>query len=185
MTMHIQLETCEVRSFRRGDAKSLAVHANNRRVWLNLRDTFPHPYTLGDAREFIAYALREDPETHFALAVEKKAVGAIGFKLLGDVERVSAEVGFWLGEDFWGRGIAVDALKAMTRHAFAAYGVTRVFAASFEWNAQSQRVLEKAGYVLEGRMRRSAIKDGKVIDQLLYAHLAPAPNESRNGGSHG
>ncbi len=171
--MRIQLETCEVRSFRRGDAKSLAVHANNRSVWLNLRDAFPHPYTVRDAREFIAYALSCDPETHFAIVVDEKAVGAIGFKRLDDVERVSVEVGLWLGEAFWGKGIAVDALKAMTRYAFDTYRVTRVFAASFEWNARSQRVLEKAGYAFEGRMRRSAVKDGRVIDQLLYAFLAP------------
>lgn len=171
--MHIQLESCDVRSFRPADARSLAVHANNRSVWLNLRDTFPHPYTDRDAREFIAFTLRQDPETHFAIAVEGQAAGAIGFRLHDDVERVSTEVGYWLGEAFWGRGIVTEALKAMTRYAFDTYGVTRVYAVPFEWNAPSQRVLEKAGYVFEGRMRRSAIKDGKIIDQLLYAYLAP------------
>jgi len=86
---------------------------------------------------------------------------------------VSTEVGYWLGEAFWGRGIVTEALKATTRYAFDTYGVTRVYAVPFEWNVPSQRVLEKAGYAFEGRMRRSAIKDGKIIDQLLYAYLAP------------
>ena len=171
--MNIHLETCEVRSLRPKDANSLAFHANNRKIWLNLRDTFPHPYTARDAMEFIAYSLSTDPETHFALAVKGEAVGAIGFRLQEGVERVSAEVGYWLGEAFWGRGIVTDALKAVTRHAFETYGVVRVFAVPFEWNVPSQRVLEKAGYVFEGRMRRSAIKDGRIIDQLMYAYLAP------------
>jgi ribosomal-protein-alanine N-acetyltransferase len=171
--MIIRLEKCEVRSFRRSDAGSIASHANNRKVWINLRDAFPHPYTLEDAHKFIEFTLSRTPESHFAIVVEGEVVGGIGFKLHEDVERVSAEVGYWLGEAYWGRGIATDALKAMTRYAIDTYGLARVYALPFEWNAPSMRVLEKAGYVLEGRMRRSAVKDGKIIDQLLYAYLAP------------
>ncbi len=104
----------------------------------------------------------------------ERAVGAIGFKLLPDVERVSAEIGYWLGEAFWGKGIVTEALAAMTPWALKTYGLSRVFAVPFEWNTASMRVLEKAGYAFEGRMRRSAIKDGKIVDQLLYAHVIPA-----------
>ena len=86
-----------------------------------------------------------------------------------DVERTSAEIGYWLGEGVWGRGIASAAVRAVSEHAFAAYGLTRLFAVPYARNAASARVLEKAGYVLEGRLRRSAIKDGVVLDQLLYA----------------
>ena len=96
-----------------------------------------------------------------------------------DVERVSAEIGYWLGEPFWGRGIATEALDAMTRYAIETHALTRMYALPFAWNAASCRVLEKAGYVLEGRLRRSAIKDGVVIDQLQYAFIAPEHDRPR------
>jgi ribosomal-protein-alanine N-acetyltransferase len=172
--MRIDLDKCQVRSFRANDASSIALHANNRKVWINLRDTFPHPYSIKDAWAFIAFAQAQEPETEFAIAVEGHAVGAIGFKPLTDVERVSAEVGYWLGEAFWGKGIVTEAVAAMTPWAIETYGLSRLFAVPFEWNNASIRVLEKAGYVYEGRMRRSAIKDGKIVDQLLYAHVVPA-----------
>ena len=117
------------------------------------------------------------PETAFAIVVEGEAVGGIGFMLQHDVDRASAEIGYWLGEPFWGRGIATDALVAMTRHATEAHGLTRVFAVPFAHNTASCRVLEKAGYVLEGRLRRSAIKDGRILDQLQYAFITPELEE--------
>jgi RimJ/RimL family protein N-acetyltransferase len=169
--VELTLDRCRIRSWRESDAPSLALHANNRRVWINLRDRFPHPYTLDDARTFIRAARAHTPETFFAIAVEGTAGGGIGFTLHEDVERVSAEIGYWLGEACWGRGIMTEALAAVTAHAVAAHSLTRVFAVPYEWNAASFRVLEKVGYVLEGRMRRSAIKDGRVIDQLLYAYV--------------
>src|SRR5204863_9899160 len=98
-----------------------------------------------------------------------EAIGGVGFVLRPDVERVSAEIGYWLGEPFWGRGIATDALSAVTAYAIEQHQLTRVFAVPFAWNAASCRVLEKAGYVLEARLRRSAIKDGRMTDQLQYA----------------
>ncbi len=168
--VNLSLANCQVRSWRETDAESLASHANNRRVWINLRDRFPHPYTLADAHAFIQAALTSTPETRFAIAVEAAAVGGIGFTLHDDVERVSAEIGYWLGEAYWGRGIMTEALAAVTTHAIRAHNLTRVFAVPYEWNAASFRVLEKVGYVCEGRMSRSAIKDGHVIDQLLYAY---------------
>ena len=107
----------------------------------------------------------------FAITVCDVAVGGIGAELRDDVERCSAEVGYWLGEPYWGRGIATRTLAAFTRFAFTAYDLERLYAAPFASNPASCRVLQKAGYRLEGRMRRSAIKDGKVQDQLLYAIL--------------
>jgi RimJ/RimL family protein N-acetyltransferase len=172
--MRIILEKCQVRSLRPSDAASIALHANNRKIWINLRDSFPHPYSIEDAHDFIAFALAEKPETAFAIAVDGAAVGAIGFRVLPDVERVAAEVGYWLGEPFWGKGIVAEALAAMTPWAVKTYGLTRLFAVPFEWNTASMRVLEKAGYAFEGRMRRSAIKDGTIVDQFLYAHVVPA-----------
>ncbi len=169
--MLIQLRSCAVRSYRRSDAPVMAPYANHREVWQNLRDAFPHPYSVADAEAFIARALSDDPETMFAIAVEDRAVGGIGFSLHPDVERVSAEIGYWLGEPYWGRGIATEALAAVTAFAVRTHHLTRVYAVPYEWNLTSCRVLEKAGYVREARMRRSAIKDGRVIDQFLYAYV--------------
>ena len=176
--MQLILKTCEVRSWRTSDVESLVRHANNRKIWLNLRDAFPHPYTNRDARDFIRMARQRTPETTFAMAVQDEAVGSIGFVLHPDVERVSAEIGYWLAEPFWGRGITTEALVAITRYALDAHRLTRIYAVPFAWNAASCRVLEKAGYVLEARLRRSAIKDGTITDQMQYAFIPSPPTGS-------
>jgi RimJ/RimL family protein N-acetyltransferase len=169
--MHLSLKTCAVRSWSTGDVVSLAAYANNRRIWMNLRDAFPHPYTEQHAREFIRAVRVRQPETTFAIDVGGVAVGSIGYVLHADVERVSAEIGYWIAEPFWGKGITTDALAAVTAHAVATHGLTRIYAVPFAWNTASCRVLEKAGYVLEARLRRSAIKDGKITDQFQYAFV--------------
>jgi len=168
--MVIELRTCTVRSWKAIDAKSIVRHANNRKVWINLRDRFPHPYTERDAREFLDTVYKSREDTFFAIEAQGAAIGGIGFMLQQDVERVSAEIGYWLGEAYWGRGIATEALGAVTRHAIKHHQLTRLFALPFAYNIASCRVLEKCGYVLEGRLRRSAIKDGIIVDQLQYAY---------------
>jgi len=168
--MNIDLGAWQVRSWRLDDEVALARHANNRKIWRNLRDGFPHPYTREDARRFIAYALSQNPETVFCIATaEGEAIGGIGFRLHEDVERISAEIGYWLAEDYWGRGITTAALRAITDYAMRKHDLRRVYAVPFAWNEASFRVLEKAGFVCEGRMCCSALKEGQVIDQLLYA----------------
>lgn len=167
----LALSTCSVRTWRAADAESLQAHADNRKIWVNLRDRFPHPYTLDDAHAFIRMALGMKPRTFFAIEVDGHAVGGIGFMLHDDVERVSAEIGYWLGERYWNRGITTEALAAVTALAIERHGLTRVYALPFEYNAASCRVLEKCGYVLEARLRRSAIKDGRVVDQFQYAYV--------------
>ena len=169
------LTSCVVRSWKVADAEPLARYADNRKIWLNLRDAFPHPYTLNDAREFIKSTRNRSPETTFAIAVGGEAVGSVGFVLRHDVERVSAEIGYWLAEPFWGRGIAMEALRAVTEYVVATHALTRIYALPFAGNAASCRVLEKAGYTLEARLRRSAIKNGVVTDQFQYAFIVPAP----------
>jgi ribosomal-protein-alanine N-acetyltransferase len=171
--MNLTLRSCSVRSWQASDLSSLVTHANNRSVWINLRDRFPHPYTRRDGRGFIKLSRQMKPESFFAIAVDGAAVGGIGFVPQHDVDRVSTEVGYWLGESFWGRGIATDALMGLTCYAMETHGFTRLFAVPFAHNTASCRVLEKAGYVLEARLRRSAIKDGQVVDQLQYAFIAP------------
>jgi ribosomal-protein-alanine N-acetyltransferase len=169
--MLLELSSCRVRSWAADDVVSLIEQANNRRIWENLRDRFPYPYTRSDAVAFIRRVRSSLPETSFAIEVDNAAVGGIGFMLQHDVERVSAEIGYWLGESYWGRGICTEAVRAVTAYAIEHHSLTRVFAVPFAHNAGSQRVLEKAGYVREGRMRRSAIKDGRICDQLLYGFV--------------
>jgi RimJ/RimL family protein N-acetyltransferase len=169
--MRLSLGVCDVRSWRPGDATALVAHANNRKVWLNLRDRFPHPYTARDARSFLKSVIGARVETSFAIEVDGAAVGGIGFHVQSDVERIGAEIGYWLGEAYWGRGIATAAVRAVTEHALATPGLWRVFALPFADNRASARVLEKAGFTVEGRLRSSAIKDGRILDQLLYARI--------------
>jgi RimJ/RimL family protein N-acetyltransferase len=171
--MRLPLGVCDVRSWRRGDAAAIVQHANNRNVWVNLRDGFPHPYTPRDARAFLASVIGVRPETSFAIDVGGAVVGGIGFRIQTDVERVGAELGYWVGEAYWGRGIATAAVRAVTEHAMATHGLLRMFALPFAPNRASARVLEKAGFALEGVMRSSAVKDGRVLDQLLYARIRP------------
>ena len=169
--MELQLSHCTIRSYLASDAESLAKYANNRKIWQNLRDGFPHPYSIDNAREFIHKATRMKPETMFAICVSHEAAVGIGFTLHTDVERISAEIGYWLGEPFWGRGIMTEALEAVTRYAIREHQLTRVYAVPYDTNKASFRVLEKAGFKLEGRMKKSALKDGKILDQLLYAYV--------------
>jgi RimJ/RimL family protein N-acetyltransferase len=172
--MRLTLTRSEVRSWRTGDLDSLVAHANNRDIWINLRDRFPYPYTRRDGQKFIKAARAMRPETFFAIVVDGEAAGGIGFVLQSDVDRVSAEIGYWLGAAYWGRGIVTEALGAVTRYAIDHYGLTRVFAMPFAYNTASTRVLEKAGYTLEARLRRSAIKGGMIVDQFLYAFISEA-----------
>src|SRR2546428_5820366 len=109
--MLLNLATCDVRSWQTSDVESLVAHANNRKIWHNLRDAFPHPCTRHDARDFIRAVRQREPETTFAIALNGAAVGSIGFVMHGDVERVSAEIGYWLGEPLWGRGLITDAVE--------------------------------------------------------------------------
>ncbi len=169
MRTFIECGPCTVRSWRSGDEASLPHHANNRKVWINLRDRFPHPYTPEDAAAYIQHVLSRDPETSFAIDVKGEAVGGVSLMRHTDVERFSAEIGYWLGEDHWGRGIATAAIRGVTRHALELLDMDRVFAVPFAPNAASIRALEKAGYVREGVMRRSAVKDGRVLDQVMYS----------------
>jgi RimJ/RimL family protein N-acetyltransferase len=173
-----------IREWRRDDASALARLANDRQVWLGLRDLFPHPYSLDDAHGFIALATGMTPPSLFAIDADGALAGGIGYILRTDVERIGAEVGYWLGREFWGRGIGTAALRLLTVHAFAVRPeLRRLFAVPFASNVASARVLEKAGYLREGIMRQSVIKDGRVLDQFIYgivrsdldAPRAPAP----------
>ena len=167
--MQIEFGEWQIRSLQPGDAPALAKYANNRAVWRNLRDRFPHPYSLQHAEVWIDLVAAQTPETNFAIASAAEAIGGIGLELRRDVHRRSANVGYWLGEPYWGRGIATGALRAFTDFAFAKFDLARIDAHVYEWNPASARVLEKAGFEYEGCLRKSVTKDGQTIDQWLYA----------------
>ncbi len=150
------------------DAESLAKYANNRKVWRNLLDAFPHPYTRADALAWIGDHQQDDPPTEFAIASAEEAIGAVGFRIGKDVGRRSAMVGYWLGEPYWGKGIATSAVRALVDYAFKTFDLVRLEAVVFEWNPASMRVLEKTGFTLESRMRKSVTKDGQTIDSFKY-----------------
>lgn len=157
-----------IRPYDSGDVTALVKYANDYRVWKNLRDRFPHPYTRAHAIDWVRHARLQDPAQDFAIAAGIELIGGIGVHIQDDVHRRSAEIGYWLGEPFWGHGIATRAVDAMTDYAFAHYPIVRIYANVFEGNPASARVLEKAGYELEGRLRKSVYKDGKLLDQLVY-----------------
>lgn len=160
---------CVVRSYRADDAVSLAKHGNNRRIWENLRDRFPHPFTEAHGAAYIAHVLQDPDAASFAIDVGDAAVGGISLHVGTDIERIGAEIGYWLGEEFWGRGITTAAIRLVTEFAFHERRLVRVFAVPFTTNIGSIRALEKAGYQREGILRRSALKDGTVRDQCLCA----------------
>lgn len=171
--MRIDLGEFHIREYRDGDAMALVRYANNRTIWRNLRDRFPHPYTHRDAFRWLHHVSLQFPAHDFAIASEEELIGAIGLQPQEDVHRRSAEIGYWLAEPFWGRGIATRAVRAMTEYAFAQTTFVRLYAMVFAWNPASARVLEKAGYELEGRLRKSVLKDNELIDQLVYSILRP------------
>ena len=171
--MRLEIGDFNVRDFGAGDAPAIARYANNRKIWENLRDGFPHPYTMRDAEDFVERVASEEPRNIFAIASETEAIGAIGLMPGKDVHRFSTEMGYWLAEPFWGRGITTQAIKAVTEYVFAERGLHRVYAEPYAHNRASCRALEKAGFVLEGIMRANVVKDGRILDQFLYARVNP------------
>jgi ribosomal-protein-alanine N-acetyltransferase len=167
--MEISMPPWKIRSWSLADRPALVKYANNRNIWRNLRDNFPHPYTQPDADQYLHSVLNQNPESHFAIASAQEAIGAIGLMLQSGVSAKSAEIGYWLGEPFWGQGIATAALRAMVEFGFIHFDIVRIYAEVFEWNPASMRVLEKAGFRCEGRLRKSVFKDGHLIDKVIYA----------------
>jgi RimJ/RimL family protein N-acetyltransferase len=164
---------CRVRPWQKSDGDSLVQHANNFNVARQLRDRFPHPYTSADAKVFLKHATKAEDPSNLAIEVDGAAAGGVGYVPGHDVERYSAEIGYWLGEAFWGRGITSEAVALVTAHAFDELNYLRLFALPFADNAASARVLEKAGYVREAVLRSSSVKFGEPKDQLLYVRLNP------------
>ena len=143
------LERCKVRPWRLDDAPSLAKHANNRRIWLGLRDLFPHPYTVDDAKQFLQRATSAQPTTDFCIEIDGSAAGGIGIRIGEDVHRHTAELGYWLSEKFWGQGATSEAVTTFHRLLFREFSAPPHLRRAYANNPASLRVLEKAGFVLE------------------------------------
>lgn len=163
----------QLRPWRDTDADSLMRYANNSAIARNLRDVFPHPYTLDDARQYLRLCREADNSRELCYAVETagEAVGSVGVFLKTDVNRKCAELGYWLGEPFWGKGVGTEAVRRICSEAFRKFDIERIYAEPFARNTGSRRVLEKAGFTLEGVMRNSVYKNGVVEDACLYALL--------------
>lgn len=169
--MELELAECTIRAWRPDDAAALARAMNNRRIWLMLRDAIPHPYTLADAESYLRKVAADPASQSFCIEVEGEVAGGIGLKPQEDVCRHTAELGYWLAEPFWNRGIMSAAVRGFVADRFRALPLHRIFAKVFSNNPASARVLEKAGFQCEGRLRHDVVKDGQILDSLVYAKL--------------
>ncbi len=163
-----------LRPWRREDTANVAQYANNDKIAQNLRDVFPYPYTLADAQGFVSSCVEADETCQLfrAIEVDGRAVGSISLCLGSDVYRMTAELGYWLAEEYWGRGIMTEAVRRICREGYDRWeNLLRIYAEPFAHNAGSRRVLEKAGFTLEGVMRKSVLKRRKVCDSCMYALL--------------
>ncbi len=170
--MKIELiDRFQIRPFESRDIDSIVKYADNPRIAMQLEDRFPSPYQREDAERWLRHLAEQDPLTHFAIAAPSETIGGIGLNLRDDVYFRTAEIGYWLGEPFWSRGLVTRAVKALSRWAFQNFDLARLQARVFESNPASCRVLEKAGFTCEGRLEKSVTKQGKTMDQHIYALL--------------
>ncbi len=165
------MESKLLRAWRESDAADLVHAINNKKVIDNLRDGIPYPYTLKDAETFILSRLSADKTAMFAWAItqEDRVIGSIGIFRNSNIHRLTAEMGYYLGEDYWGRGIATKAVREAVGYVFEHTDILRIYAEPFANNIASCRVLEKAGFAFEGILRKNAIKNGEILDMRLYS----------------
>ena len=169
--MQIKSGNVILRSWKTTDAEDLVRIANNRKIFNNLRDGFPHPYTLQNAEEFITHAQQAIDEKLFAITAENKLVGSCGIMFKKDVYRKNAEIGYFLGESYWGKGYITDVIKGLRDFIFTQYDIIRVYAEPFADNYASRKALEKAGFILEATFERNVIKNNLIKDTCIYRCL--------------
>ncbi|SHO61960.1 GNAT family N-acetyltransferase [Algoriphagus zhangzhouensis] len=145
--------------------------ANNPKIAMNLRDSFPQPYTIHDARHWIEHNQKFNPPHNFAIEFEGKLAGSIGCDRGKDELRTNMELGFWVGEQFWGKGIATEAVKLFTQHLLDRFDIQRIYAQVYDFNVESMNVLEKAGYIPEAILKKAFIKRGVVGDIFQYVKI--------------
>ncbi len=163
----------ELRKWKKDDVFDVAYFANNRKISCKLKDAFPYPYTLSDAEKYITKCLSSDENKMYcrAIVVNGRVAGSIGIYFGTDILSRTCEIGFWLAENYWNHGIMSEALKQITNDIFSNFDVVRISARPFSNNIGSRKALEKAGFELEGIMKKGAFKDGKYIDYCMYALL--------------
>lgn len=167
--MRLDCGKCVVRDWSRPDKASLLLHANNRNVARNLTERFPHPYTDADAENWFSMLEGMTEPTHWAIDMDGHAVGGIGCIVGKGIRAKSAAFGYWLGEKFWGRGIVSAAVQRVAPYVLEHFKVVRLESPVFAWNPASMRVLEKAGFTREAVHRSAVLKEGQLIDEVLYA----------------
>lgn len=162
---------CEIRSWKIEDAADLAESLNNRNVMDNLRDGLPYPYTIDDAKDFITAMLNADTHTTFAFAIVAggKVIGSIGVFRQGNIHARTGEMGYYIAESYWGKGIGTSAVRQTSEYIFAHTDILRIFAEPFAYNTASCRILEKSGFTCEGILRKNAVKNGEVLDMKMYS----------------
>jgi [ribosomal protein S5]-alanine N-acetyltransferase len=158
-----------IRPWTLNDLPALVKYANNRNISKNLTDKFPFPYTEADGKDFIEFATQGYPVHIFAIEIDGEAAGGIGIHQQDDIHRKNAELGYWLAEKFWGQGIMTLAIRQIVDFTFDTFDIERIFARPFGRNKASQRVLEKAGFIFEGKFEKALYKNGEYIDELVYA----------------
>ncbi len=160
-----------LREWRRSDAEALAIIANNKKIWDNVRDKLPYPYKIKDAKKWLALVKKQKVVTTFCIVADGELAGSIGFTLKEDVYRKNAEVGYFIGEKFWGKGIATEAVKQMVEYIQKKFDVVRVYAEVFEYNKASMKVLEKNDFYLEAVRKRAAFKNNVIIDDFVWVKI--------------
>jgi RimJ/RimL family protein N-acetyltransferase len=162
-----------LREWKTEDAPDLVAAINNKKVLDNLRDGIPYPYTKQDAEEFIAATLNAEKGSQYAFSITYggKVIGSIGVFRKGNVHRFTAELGYYIAELYWGKGITTEAVRQICNYVFENTDIVRIFAEPYSFNAASCRVLEKAGFQFEGTLRSNAIKNGKLTDMNMYARI--------------
>jgi RimJ/RimL family protein N-acetyltransferase len=163
----------KLRPFKEGDAERLALLANNYTIAKFLRNGFPHPYTIEHAQIFINSLKNDDPTRRFVVTVNDEMIGGTGVHLQDDIFELNAELGYWIGEPYWGKGYMTDAVEQITDYTFANFKINRIFARVFGNNPASMRVVEKAGYKLEAKFDQTLLKYGEVLDEYIYAKRRP------------
>ena len=164
---------CKIRKWKLTDAKDIAVALSNKNVQDNLRDGLPYPYSEQDGIDYISSMLSANKDETFAFAItlDDKAIGSIGVFRQQNIHRQTAEMGYYIAEEYWGNGIMTDAVKQICEYVFENSDILRLYAEPFAYNAGSCRVLEKAGFKDEGTLRSNAVKNGKVVDMKMYSRL--------------
>jgi RimJ/RimL family protein N-acetyltransferase len=159
----------KLRPFKVSDSKRLAYLCNNKRIWDNLRDYIPFPYTEENAKDFIRHCQSESPQYTFAIEFNAEFIGTIGLVKQTDIYKLTAEIGYWIGEPYWGMGIATKAVRLITEYGFNELGLIRIYTGVFDFNKASQKVLKKAGFKLECVFEKSVLKNCKICDEYRYS----------------